>query len=51
MDERCRVPFSIGKYSDEVYYDIVNIDACHILFGRPWQFDVDAKHLGRKNTY
>lgn len=51
VDERCRVPFSIGKYSDEVYCDIVDMDACHILFGRPWQFDVDAKHSGRKNTY
>ena len=51
VDERCRVSFSIGKYSDEINCDIVNMDACHILFGRPWQFDVDAKHSGRKNTY
>ena len=35
VDERCRVPFSIGKYPDEVYCDIVDMDACHILFGRP----------------
>ena len=25
---RCKVPFSIGKYQDEVYYDAVNMDAC-----------------------
>ncbi|XP_010245764.1 PREDICTED: uncharacterized protein LOC104589222 [Nelumbo nucifera] len=51
VEERCKVPFSIGKYIDEVYCDIVDMDACHILLGRPWQFDADAKHLGRKNTY
>ena len=44
---------SIGKYNDEVYCDVVDIymDACHILFRRPWQYDVDAKHLGRSNLY
>ena len=49
--ERCKVPFSIDKYNDEVYYDVVNMDACHILFRRPWQYDVDAKHSGRSNLY
>ena len=47
----CKVPFSIGKYSDEVYCDIVNMDACNFLFGRHCQFDVDATHSSRKNTY
>ena len=51
VSERCKVSFSIGKYQDEVYCDIVNMDACHLLFGRPWQFDVDAKHAGKENTY
>ncbi|GKD02008.1 reverse mRNAase [Tanacetum coccineum] len=49
VKERCKVPFSIG--SDEVYYDIVDMVACHLLFGRPWQFDVDARHDGRDNIY
>ena len=43
--------FSIGKYNDEVYCDVVDMDACHILFGLPWKYDVDAKHLGRNNLY
>ena len=34
-----------------MYYDVVDMDACHILFGRPWQYDLNAKHLGRKNMY
>ena len=29
------VPFSIGKYKDEVLCDVVSIDASHLLLGRP----------------
>lgn len=43
VTKRCKVPFSMGKYCDEVYSDIVDIDACHMLLGRPWQYDVDAQ--------
>ena len=50
VTERCKVPFSISKYKDEVYCDIVDMDACHLLFGRPWQFDVAAQYNGRENT-
>ena len=32
---RCKVPFSIGKYQDEVYCDVVDMDACQLRFGRP----------------
>ena len=46
VTECCKVPFSIGKYCD-----VVDIDACRILFGRPWQYDVDAKYLDRKHVY
>ena len=35
VKERCKVPFSIGKYRDEVYCDVVDMDAFHLLFGRP----------------
>ena len=51
MNERCKVSFSIGKYNDEVYYDVVDMDACHILFRCPWHYDMDANHLGRSNLY
>ena len=51
MNKRCIIPFSIGKYKDEVYCDVVDMDACQLLFGRPWQYDVDAQHSGRNNTY
>lgn len=27
------------------------MDTCQLLLGRPWQFDHDAVHAGRSNTY
>ncbi|KAI4387613.1 hypothetical protein MLD38_000033 [Melastoma candidum] len=27
------------------------MDACHMLLGRPWQFDRRAQHDGYRNTY
>lgn len=37
---RCKVSFFLGKYKNEVYSNIVDMDACQLLFERPWQFDV-----------
>ncbi|XP_020259159.1 uncharacterized protein LOC109835598 [Asparagus officinalis] len=52
VDEVCRVSFSIGRtYVDEALCDVVEMDACHMLLGRPWQFDVDATHRGKDNVY
>ena len=46
------VSFSMGKnYKDWVCYDVVPVDVCHILIGRPWQFDRSVTHNGCKNTY
>ena len=51
VQERYRVPFSIGKHKDEVYCDIVDMNACHLLFRRPWQYNFDAQHDGKDNMY
>ncbi|GJT00100.1 reverse transcriptase domain-containing protein [Tanacetum coccineum] len=52
VSKRCLVKFSIGKkYSDEVWCDVVPMDAYHVLLGRPWKFDRKTKHDGFKNTY
>ena len=43
----CHFSFSIGKtYLDEIVCDVVDMDACHMILGRPWQSDVDATHRG-----
>jgi len=46
-----RLSFSIGDYHGEVDCDIVPMQACHLLLGHPWQFDVDSVHFGRSNKY
>ncbi|GJX67976.1 putative nucleotidyltransferase, ribonuclease H [Tanacetum coccineum] len=52
VDRRCLVNFFIGeKYRDEVWCDVVPMDACHLLLGRTWQFDRQTVHDGLKNTY
>ncbi|XP_034888842.1 uncharacterized protein [Populus alba] len=52
ITETCHIKFSIGKnYVDEVICDVVEMDACHIILGRPWQYDVDATYRGRDNVY
>jgi len=52
VTEICRVPISIGKiYKDEVVCDVIDMDASHVLLGRPWQYDVDITYKGWDNTY
>uniref|UniRef100_A0A151UHK5 CCHC-type domain-containing protein n=1 Tax=Cajanus cajan TaxID=3821 RepID=A0A151UHK5_CAJCA len=35
VKDQVNVPFSIGKYKDEILCDIIPMDASHILLGRP----------------
>ncbi|PKU69610.1 RNA-directed DNA polymerase [Dendrobium catenatum] len=51
VSRRCLVPFSIGKFKDQVWCDVLPMDACHLLLGRPWQFDRGTIHDGVANTY
>ena len=52
VTDLCHIPISIGKYyQDFISCDVVDMDACHILLGRPWQDDVDATHRGKMNIY
>ena len=46
-----RINFTIGSYKDVVECDVVPMQACNILLGRPWQFDRDSMHHGRSNQY
>nr|GEY11136.1 hypothetical protein [Tanacetum cinerariifolium] len=52
VTHRCPVHFSIGnKYKDELWCEVIPMDACHILLGRPWLYDRRVKHYGYRNTY
>ncbi|GKC12050.1 transposon ty3-I gag-pol polyprotein [Tanacetum coccineum] len=52
VTEICKVPLAIGKhYNELVTCDVVDMEACHVLLGRPWQHDVDSTHQGKSNMY
>ncbi|XP_013698074.2 uncharacterized protein LOC106401989 [Brassica napus] len=51
VKEQVTVPITIGRYKDEVVCNIPPMDACHILLGRPWQFDKRAMHDGFTNRH
>lgn len=52
VSKRALVHFSVGTtYKDDVWCDVVAMDACHLLLGRPWEYDRNIDHNGRTNTY
>lgn len=52
VSKRVLVTFSVGTtYKDNVWCDVVPMDACHLLLGRPWEYDRNTNHNGRTNTY
>eukprot|EP00253_Pinus_taeda_P005411 PITA_05411 len=51
VDEQCEVEFQIGKYKDKILCDVMPMDVCHLLLGRPWQFDRSAVHDEKTNCY
>eukprot|EP00253_Pinus_taeda_P029193 PITA_29193 len=51
VSEQCEVEFQVGKYKDKIVCDVMPMDVCHILLGRPWQYDRGAMHDGKRNTY
>lgn len=52
ITQRALVAFLIGPhYKDRTYCDIAPVDICHLLLGRPWEFDRHITHDGVKNTY
>lgn len=52
MTQGCLVHFSIGnKYNDEVWCEVIPMDACRLLLGRPWQYNRQVKYDGYRNTH
>jgi len=43
--------FFIGKYSDEVLYDVVPMHTGHLLLERSWWFEMRVVHDVFKNRY
>ncbi|GJT48599.1 putative receptor protein kinase ZmPK1 [Tanacetum coccineum] len=51
VTEQCDVLFAMGKYKDPLQFDIVDMDACHVLLGRPWQSDFNMMLSLIKNSW
>ncbi|XP_072087309.1 uncharacterized protein [Arachis hypogaea] len=51
VDKQVTIAFSVGKYVDKALCDVVPMQACHLLLGRPWQFDRRAFHDGHTNRF
>jgi hypothetical protein len=45
------VEFAIGSYHDSIDCDVVPMQACSMLLGRPWQFEKNSLHFGTTNQY
>jgi hypothetical protein len=51
VTKQCLVDFKMGEYKDKVLCDVIPMDVCHVLLGRPWHYDRNVVHDGRMNTY
>ena len=51
ITKQCLVEFKIGGYLDEILCDVIPMDVFHVWLGRPWQYDMNVIHDGRRNTY
>ena len=51
VSEQCEIDLQVGTYKDRIICDVMPMDVCHVLLGRPWQFDKKVVHEGRRNCY
>jgi hypothetical protein len=51
VTKQCIVEFKIGGYRYEILCDVIPMDVCHLLLGRPWKYEINCVHDGRNNTY
>ena len=51
VTHKVRVPFTVGDYVDEIECDVLPLEVCGLLLGRPWQYDRNVTHAGRANIY
>jgi len=49
VKNQVKVKFSVRNYVDNVLCDVVPMEACYVLLGRPWQFDKQTIHYGLTN--
>lgn len=51
VKRQCLVNLSIESYQDKILCDVLDMSVCHVLLGRPWQYDLKSVHDGFSNIY
>jgi hypothetical protein len=51
VTKQCLVEFKIGGYRDEILCDVISMNVCHVLLGRPWKYHKNVIHDGRRKNY
>ena len=51
VTKQALISFKLGPIEDQVLCDVCPMDACHILLGRPWQYDRFAKYHRHTNEW
>jgi hypothetical protein len=51
VTKQCLVDIKIRRYNDRILCDVIPMDVCHVLLGRPWRYDRNVIHDGKMNTY
>ncbi|RDX83287.1 hypothetical protein CR513_35813, partial [Mucuna pruriens] len=49
VDRKVSLAITFGSYKDDILYDVVPMEATHIVLGRSWQFDRKMTHDGVSN--
>ena len=49
VSEQCEIDLQVGTYEDKMICDVMPMDVCHVLLGRPLPFDKKVVHEGRRN--
>ena len=44
VKDQVKVKLFVGNYANQVLCDVVSMEACDVLLGRPWQFDKRTLH-------
>nr|XP_033516135.1 uncharacterized protein LOC117280530 [Nicotiana tomentosiformis] len=51
VDKRMLLQFSIGRYEDVIWCDVIPMNSFHILLGRPWYIYRSTSYSMKKNRY
>ena len=51
VSKQSEIDLQVGTYKYRIICDVIPMDVCHVLLGRPWQFDKKVVHEGRRKCY